>query len=161
MSIVQFYQSQRFNDVIFVWDDARLEHSHDYIYWLFPNTIRDPSATHIPAISLVEILRFRIDNNLRFRVQLAIDRVLSYLGFIMIRENKTVRVRPPKHHAQLYFRPNHIRIQRILQFLVMIDMRSLACTIYNLILLLSDDDDKLLQLFIETDYLAKCKQIVH
>ena len=117
----------RFNDIVFEWDDNKLENEHYFIQWLFPDKIGGNS----PKLTQNDIDIFKTDSKIRLSVITATLRMLFFYGFI-VNKNLTVdQVRPLYRHKNgnpigLFSPHNYKRITRILNFLVIIDMEYLS-----------------------------------
>jgi hypothetical protein len=94
---------------ILVWDDGRLEASHDVIQWLFP--LPEPSLVnpHAPILTQADIALFRTDAGLRRALLVALARMRSFYGL----------PGNPARHAAWLTPGNHnlLRLSRILRSL--------------------------------------------
>jgi len=118
----------RFLDDILALDDFWLEHTHDYIQWLFP--IDTPSRANLQAPVLSEDDRqwFGRDPFLRFQHRRALDRMLSFYG--LKREEHTIEPRDDLHPNQHIWLKrgghNHLRITRMIRSLYLCHQPELA-----------------------------------
>jgi hypothetical protein len=119
-------------DDVLALDDDDLEHTHDYIQWLFPLPERSPYNPVAPILTSASVLRFRRDQALRARVVRATHRMLSFFGFELSRDNGLYRVTPTamveRRAADWLTLQNHnyLRLTRILRCLMLIGEPEIA-----------------------------------
>ena len=118
----------RFLDDILALDDFWLEHTHDYIQWLFP--IDTPSRANLQAPVLTEADRewFRRDPYLRFQHRRALDRMLSFCGLARtgIAITPLDNLHPNQHIWLKRGGHNHLRITRMIRSLYLCHQSELA-----------------------------------
>lgn len=123
MSLINFYLNLEpcptgymFNDIIRVWDDKKLERTHDYIQYLFP--LQEKSKYNKNDILLTEedILFFKENKKIRKNVLHALQRMLRFYGMPNFTFDGKQRywMKPDDH--------NHLRLTRIMRFLQLIGM---------------------------------------
>lgn len=121
------HRGRSLNDILAL-DDFWLEHTHDYIQWLFP--IDTPSRANLQAPVLSEDDRqwFGRDPFLRFQHRRALDRMLSFYG--LNREEHTIEPRDDLHPNQHIWLKrgghNHLRITRMIRSLYLCHQPELA-----------------------------------
>lgn len=105
---------------IFLFSDEELEHTHNYIQWLFP--LPEPSRFYsaAPLLSKEDITLFKESPELQAQVREALARMTYFYQF-------SAEVRCPGDH-------NHLRITRILRFLTLIGLTQEAHNFFNLAL---------------------------
>jgi len=118
----------RFLDDILALDDFWLEHTHDYIQWLFP--IDTPSRANLKAPVLSEPDRqwFRRDPYLRFQQRQALDRMLSFCGLHRLGDiiQPCNNLHPYRHIWLKRGGHNHLRITRMIRSLYLCHQPELA-----------------------------------
>ncbi|MBK1887778.1 opioid growth factor receptor-related protein [Marinobacter sp. DY40_1A1] len=104
-------------DEVLAMDDFWLEHTHDYVQWLFP--LPEPSRANpmAPVLTMADIERFRKDSALREQHREALDRMLRFFGLIRRRGLvEPLHALNPKEHIWLKAGGhNHLRITRIIR----------------------------------------------
>tara|TARA_R110001583_G_scaffold195544_1_gene375835 strand:+ start:8618 stop:9571 length:954 start_codon:yes stop_codon:yes gene_type:complete len=100
-------------------DDFWLEHTHDYIQWLFP--IPEPSKfnNQVPVLTSEDRACFRTEKILRAQQQKALDRMLAFYG-LERREERVVPMPGLNMKSHIWLKPaghNHLRITRIIRSL--------------------------------------------
>jgi len=109
-------------------DDFWLEHTHDYIQWLFP--LPEPSRANLMAPILTDDDRrvFGIDEYLKSQHRKALDRMLAFFG--LVRRGSRIEALPGlniKDHIWLKTGGhNHLRITRIIRSLHLCQQPELA-----------------------------------
>lgn len=125
----------RFLRDIHVWSDTRLEHTHDYIQWLFPLTERSGVNPHAPILNAETIRAFRSRPELRKNLRTSFVRMLVFYGFTL-QEVSPVRVVPASAFADrsaVWLTPsnhNHLRITRILKSLKLLGLKEEAAAFF-------------------------------
>ncbi|TAN23081.1 MAG: hypothetical protein EPN33_06235 [Acidobacteria bacterium] len=73
------HRGRRLSEII-AWDAARLEHTHDYIQWLFP--LPEPSAFQpsAPLLTPEDAAEFRRSPELQDRMRQALAAMLAFYG---------------------------------------------------------------------------------
>jgi len=118
----------RWIEDILALDDFWLEHTHDYIQWLFP--IDTPSRANPQAPVLTEMDRewFRRDVFLRVQHRQVLDRMLSFFG--LARTGHDIEpldnLNPNQHIWLKRGGHNHLRITRIIRSLYLCHQQELA-----------------------------------
>ena len=120
MSLINFYLNLEpcptgymFNDIIKVWDDKKLEITHDYIQYLFP--LQERSKYNKNDILLTEDDIFFFKNN-RDIILRSLERMLRFYKIpnFTFDGKKRYWMKPDDH--------NHLRLTRIMRFLQLIGM---------------------------------------
>lgn len=106
--IIEFYYGHkdingRTWDEIMRWGLMRLERTHDYIQWLFPNKMPSNFNPDAPLLSQEDIWMFNEDPDLKLRVSLSLEKMKDFYF------NSTHWLNKNNH--------NYLRITRILKFL--------------------------------------------
>jgi len=121
------HQDRFLNDIL-VLDDFWLEHTHDYIQWLFP--IDTPSRANLtaPVLSESDSEWFRRDPYLRFQQRRALDRMLSFCGLHRLGDiiQPCDNLHPYKHIWLKRGGHNHLRITRMIRSLHLCHQPELA-----------------------------------
>lgn len=100
-------------------DDFWLEHTHDYLQWLFP--IPEPSQynARVPVLTKADVACFRTDRHLRTQQIRALDRMLAFYG--LERRDEGIFPLPGLNmRTHIWLKPaghNHLRITRIIRSL--------------------------------------------
>lgn len=112
------HRGRNIDDILSL-EDFWLEHTHDYIQWLFP--IPEAGRFNGFAPVLDHATREQFDRNQELQEQQlrSLDRMLKFLG--LVRRGTTIEASPelhPKHHIWLKKAGhNHLRITRIIRSL--------------------------------------------
>jgi DNA-binding transcriptional regulator/RsmH inhibitor MraZ len=115
-------------DDVLAMDDFWLEHTHDYIQWLFP--LPEPSRANLKAPILTDDDRraFNTDEYLKSQQRKALDRMLAFFG--LVRRDLKIEALPGlniKDHIWLKSGGhNHLRITRIIRSLHLCQQPELA-----------------------------------
>lgn len=132
--LIQFIQGEghdhrkRTLDDVLAMDNFWLEHTHDYIQWLFP--LPEPSRANVMAPILTDEDRtaFQASDHLKRQQRKALDRMLAFFG--LIRRDLEIQALPGlnlKDHIWLKSGGhNHLRISRIIRSLHYCDQPALA-----------------------------------
>lgn len=104
---------------ILAFDDFWLEHTHDYLQWLFP--IPEPSQynARVPVLTREDIAWFRTDRHLRTQQIRALDRMLAFYG-LERGDGEIVALSGLNMKTHIWLKPgghNHLRITRIIRSL--------------------------------------------
>ena len=112
------HASRTLEDILAL-DDFWLEHTHDYLQWLFP--IPEPSQynARVPALTSEDIACFRTDKHLRNQQIKSLDRMLTFYG--LARRDEGIFPLPGLNmRTHIWLKPaghNHLRITRIIRSL--------------------------------------------
>jgi len=132
--IVEFYSGGRDSagrrlDEILSWSDDQLEAVHDYIQWMFPT--RQPSGVNpfAPLVTDATARAFAADPALRGSFRAALDRMLSFYGFV--RKAGRIELDPERFtsRASNWLQAgnhNHLRLTRIVDSLAQLGLRDEA-----------------------------------
>ncbi|AKV98816.1 Opioid growth factor receptor (OGFr) conserved domain containing protein [Marinobacter sp. CP1] len=109
-------------------DDFWLEHTHDYLQWLFP--IPEPSRynAQVPVLTGEDKACFRTDKHLRNQQIRALDRMLTFYG-LHRRGDEILPLPDLNMKTHIWLKPaghNHLRITRIIRSLQHCSQPSLA-----------------------------------
>lgn len=124
-------------DDILGWSDAQLEHTHDYIQWIFPMTIRSALNRYAPALDAMLIEKLRADPIVQENVKRAFERMLVFYGLSLNEEDGEEWVEKAAHwnaRAREWLTPgnhNYLRISRILTSLKLIGQRASANALFD------------------------------
>ncbi|MDP4533486.1 opioid growth factor receptor-related protein [Marinobacter salarius] len=124
-ALIKFYRGDgtdhvgRTLDDILAFDDFWLEHTHDYLQWLFP--IPEPSqySARVPVLTREDIAFFRTDRHLRTQQIRALDRMLAFYG-LKRRDGGIFPLPGLNMRTHIWLKPaghNHLRITRIIRSL--------------------------------------------
>ena len=114
---------------IWTWDDARLEHVHDYIQWLFP--LVEPSRFNddAPLLARADIDAFAARASLRDNLRRSLQRMLAFYGFALAPGPHVARAPGFAARAENWLTPfnhNFLRLTRILQSLCLLGLEAEA-----------------------------------
>jgi hypothetical protein len=113
---------------IWGWDFERLEHTHDYIQWLFPLAERSRFNPDAPVLDAEQIAAFRADDTLRGPLLASLDVMLRFYG--LARSGMTVtRSGDWPLRSRNWLTPgnhNHLRLTRILKSLSILGLGEFA-----------------------------------
>jgi hypothetical protein len=124
-------------DQILQWDDARLERTHDYIQWLFPNEVPSPVNPSAPIITAAYRQAFAQRPELRQNLRRALHRMLDFYGLQISDEPGEPRVtRAADWQAKRanWLTPgnhNHLRLTRILKCLNLLGLPAHATALFK------------------------------
>ncbi len=106
-------------DQILQWDDARLERTHDYIQWLFPNDAPSPVNPGAPVVTARHRQAFAQRPELRQNLRRALDRMLDFYGLTSEQDRVSPSADWQTKHTRWLTRGNHnhLRLTRILKCL--------------------------------------------
>ncbi len=112
------HKGRTLQDIV-AFDDFWLEHTHDYLQWLFP--IPEPSQynARVPVLTREDIAWFRTDRHLRTQQIRALDRMLAFYG-LERRDEGVVALPGLNMKTHIWLKPaghNHLRITRIIRSL--------------------------------------------
>lgn len=116
------HAGRQLRDVL-AWDDDALEHVHDYVQWLFPNTEPSRANAAAPLLTTDDIAAFRRDPALQHALRTAFERMLAYYGLRRRTTASAVLIEPAgewparaRHWVHAY-NHNHLRLTRIMKCL--------------------------------------------
>lgn len=124
-AIIRFFRGdgrdhagRRLEDILAL-DDFWLEHTHDYLQWLFP--LPEPSRynAQAPVLTSEDIACFRRDRQLRAQQIRALDRILAFYG-LERRDREIFPLPGLSMKTHIWLKPrghNHLRITRIIRSL--------------------------------------------
>ncbi|MCH4810903.1 opioid growth factor receptor-related protein [Vreelandella neptunia] len=132
--LIAFYRGQatdhqgRYINDIWALSHFWLEHTHDYIQWLFPIPEVGRFNHFAPRLTDVEREVFQDDSALREKQRVSLDVMLSFLG--LTRDGITITAQPSlniRDHIWLKAGGhNHLRISRIIRSLALCHQPKLA-----------------------------------
>lgn len=109
-------------------DDFWLEHTHDYLQWLFPMPEPSQYNARVPVLTKEDIAWFRTDRHLRTQQIRALDRMLAFYG-LERRDEGIVALPGLNMKTHIWLKPaghNHLRITRIIRSLKYCSQPALA-----------------------------------
>ena len=117
-------------------DDFWLEHTHDYLQWLFP--IPEPSQynARVPVLTREDIAWFRTDRHLRAQQIRGLDRMLAFYG-LERRDEGIVALPVLNMKTHIWLKPaghNHLRITRIIRSLQHCSQPALALNLQSVVI---------------------------
>lgn len=107
---------------ILEWDDEKLEHTHDYIQWIFPLKVPSQYNDNAPLLSESDMKYFQNSHYLQEKVIETFKLMLTFYGF-EIKQNEICKSDAFKTKSLNWLTPrnhNFLRISRILQSLVLL-----------------------------------------
>lgn len=136
--LINFYNNQgkdnkgREFKAILRWSDHELEHTHDYIQWLFPLQEASQFNPHAPILDDATLECFASSFDLRSNAAQAFHAMMDFYGLSHIDgvcrlDNQKFKWITPNNH-------NFLRLTRIIKFLVLIDMNLFARALYKTLL---------------------------
>ena len=122
-----------FNDIM-EWNDYKLEVTHDFIQWLFPDNTGGVNPNG-PKLTKSDIDHFTKDPKLRENVIQATFRMLLFYGFALDKKNIVTQVNQLYRKEKgvtigLFSTHNYRRITRIMKFLVNIKMEYISAIFF-------------------------------
>ncbi len=112
------HQGRTIDDIL-AFDDFWLEHTHDFVQWLFPIPEASRANPMAPVLTQEDCDVFKRDSDLRQQQTKALDRMLAFYG--LVRRNGGIEALPglnPRDHIWLKAGGhNHLRITRIIRSL--------------------------------------------
>lgn len=117
-------------------DDFWLEHTHDYLQWIFP--IPEPSQynARVPVLTREDRAWFRTDRRLRAQQTRALDRMLAFYG-LERRGDEIVALSDLNMKTHIWLKPaghNHLRITRIIRSLQYCSHPELALRLQSVVI---------------------------
>ena len=132
--LIAFYRGEapdhkgRYIDAVWALSHFWLEHTHDYIQWLFPIPEAGRFNAFAPLLTDVEREVFHDDSALREQQRVSLDVMLSFLG--LVRDGLNITAQPSlniRDHIWLKAGGhNHLRISRIIRSLALCHQDDLA-----------------------------------
>src|ERR1700737_2544785 len=113
------------------WTDDELEHTHDYIVWIFPLDEKSDFNLNAPILDMDTIRQFCSRPALRRRLRTCLVRMLRFYGLEMRRTFPLTVVRAPNFadRAANWLQPsnhNHLRIRRMLRSMALLGLKEEA-----------------------------------
>lgn len=137
--LLPFYQGiapdafGRYLDEIIAMDDVWLEHTHNYIQWLFPN--EQASSVYLNAPLITEEIKQAFQDNVFLSAQLrkALERMLAFYGLKQIGDLITTTDNWNERKKKWFMRRNHnaLRITRILKCMMTLNHKKEAIALYE------------------------------
>jgi opioid growth factor receptor-like protein len=132
-------------------DHDWLEHTHDYIQWLFPLTEASAFNPYAPILSSADILEFNADKGLRSRLTEALNVMLHFYGLNLVEHaNGGVQVVrdsffETRRQNWLKLRNhNFLRITRILKSLCLLGLHGHAQAFYECLSLIYRENETII-----------------
>ena len=153
-NIIDFYQGDRTDhkgrtlSQIRSWDYDLLEHTHDYIQWLFPSRKKSRFNPRAPILDNQQIATFRNTPTLQAELAESFRVILAFYGFQYEQENDRIRVfkssRWDDRKRVWLTRGNHnfLRITRVLKSLHTLGLGSHARAFYRALSEIYDTEGK-------------------
>lgn len=145
--LIAFYRGQatdhqgRYIDGVWTLSHFWLEHTHDYIQWLFPIPEVGRFNHFAPRLSDVEREVFQDDSALREKQRVSLDVMLSFLG--LTRNGITIIAQPSlniRDHIWLKAGGhNHLRISRMIRSLALCHQCDLALALQETVISLGSE----------------------
>lgn len=132
--LIHFYMAKhtdhrgRFIHDIWSLDEFWLEHTHDYIQWLFPIPEQGRFNSFAPVLEHTDRLAFRGSDNLRERQRTSLDLMANFWG-LSRNDNEFIPHTNLSIKRHTWLKPgghNHLRITRIIRSLHLCGQESLA-----------------------------------
>jgi hypothetical protein len=145
--LIEFYEGSGFpydwEDIIYRWDNDRMESCNDYVYWLFP--LPESGDSDVPLLTNEDIEKFKEDFDLMDRVEQSLKKFLEFLGLSLVRFDKLWLVAKSHEFSDrrvvwTTFNQNWLRITRVLKFLKLIGRDDLANAVFSCLNQLRDRD---------------------
>lgn len=140
--LIRFYEGEipdhmgRFINTIWRLDHFWLEHTHDYIQWLFPLPEKGRFNGFAPVLSERDRLAFRESAILRERQRISLDVMLDFLG-LSRKENQIHAQQCLNIGQHIWLKPgghNHLRITRMIRSLHRCAQEDLALVLKSAVL---------------------------
>ena len=132
------------------YDDSEFDHCHDFIQWMFPL----PKASNhfkgggCPVITMGDMIDIRNSVQLQENLIKNVEKFLKFLGFEVTWDhlgNATVDLSESfPEQVKYWLRPrdhNHLRINRMIQCLVLSDQEELAKSIFRTLVMIKCEFD--------------------
>ena len=118
------------------WNDDKLEHTHDYIQWLFPLDERSGFNPEAPILDANTIREFRTRTDIRRNLRASFGRMLGFYGLEILESDPptVMRARFFAERAANWIIPynhNHLRITRILKSLRLLGLEAEAAAFFE------------------------------
>lgn len=135
--IVDFYLGQTVTDrgysyeKILGWSDDKLEHTHDYIQWLFPLPEPSVAVPYSPVLQSSEIQAFQQNKTLQSHLRESFRKILAFYGLTLNIQNQAISIGKSSDYLarknNLLTHPhNFLRITRILKSLRLLGLETEA-----------------------------------
>ncbi len=135
--IIDFYRGQTVTDrgysyeQILNWSYDTLEHTHDYIQWLFPLPEPSVAVPYSPVLQSSEIEAFQQDQTLQSRLRESFQKMLAFYGLTLNIQNQAIALEKSSDYLarknNLLTHPhNFLRITRILRSLRLLGLETEA-----------------------------------
>jgi len=165
--IIKFYEEKiparakkgyYFNDIVYRWDDYRLEEEHDFIQALFPD--KSGGVVGSPNLTDNDVNVFKKDAKIRIKVAHAVRRMLNFYGLELQTDFSTKIIKPLNRRDRgsaigLYSDHNYRRITRIMKFLNVIDATEVSALFFLSICTAMKSDKILTQKIIDFGAIKK------
>jgi hypothetical protein len=151
--LIQFYRGQigdncgRKLDEILLWDNDRLEYTHDYIQWLFPLRSPSPINPAAPTLDNDQIIEFQMDSELKFKLEEAFKRMMNFYGFSHNNDSGQITIEMARNwneRKRVWLKPgnhNYRRITRILESLKYFGLSAHAMAFYKILMKVYESPD--------------------
>ena len=140
--LIAFYRGEapdhkgRYIDAVWALSHFWLEHTHDYIQWLFPIPEAGRFNAFAPLLTDVEREVFHDDSALREQQRVSLDVMLSFLG--LVRDGLNITAQPSlniRDHIWLKAGGhNHLRISRMIRSLALCHQYDLALALQEAVI---------------------------
>lgn len=121
---------------VLAFDDFWLEHTHDYLQWLFPTPEPSKYNSRVPVLTREDIATFRTEKELRIQQIRALDRMLAFYG-LERRDDEIVPLPGLNMKTHIWLKPaghNHLRITRIIRSLQYCSQPELALRLQSAVI---------------------------
>lgn len=119
------------------WEGKKLEHTHDYIQWLFPLSVQSRYNPNAPLLTLEDMLYMANNEQCQCNLIWSVDLMLDFYGGVMLnvddeRKYDVFNSRKYNTKAQTWQRPNnhnHLRLTRMMESLTQLGQPHAAVAI--------------------------------
>ncbi|MGJ5815805.1 opioid growth factor receptor-related protein [Paludibaculum fermentans] len=124
------------------WPDERLEHTHDYIQWMFPLRERSQYNCEAPVLDERVIAAFLSDAGLRSEMFESLQRMLAFYGLEWHEGavRRTERFAERSREWVTAGNHNHLRITRMLKSLTLLGLGSEARAFFYCLTMVYDEE---------------------
>lgn len=113
-------------------DDYWLEHTHDYIQWLFPLDAISRASSHAPIVDGATVKAFHSDELLRKHMRLCLVRMLKFLGLRFDGKTLEKAINWNQRKGDWFTTDSHnsLRITRILKSMTLLGLKQDAIALH-------------------------------
>lgn len=134
----------RIIEYIIAYEDYRWDECHDFIQWLFPLPVASNffKGEGCPILTHLDVEYGRDSNEVKAGLMMGVKRFVTFLGLEQRHSTNFIRAKNFDNQAKFWLRANdhnHLRINRMLQCLVLFGLDEVARAIFKCLSLIKCD----------------------